>query len=107
MPEVVFVQPNGKREAVEAASGMSVMQAAVDCDIAGIIGACGGNCSCGTCHVYVDEQWLARLPKPSREEVDRLDEVAAVVKRNSRIGCQVVLTARLDGLVVYIPPTQG
>lgn len=107
MPKVIFVLPNGERQAVDAPAGMSVMQAAVDCEIDGIVGACGGHCSCGTCHVYVDERWLARLPKASREEEDRLDEVAAEVKRNSRISCQIVVTPQLDGLVVYIPATQG
>lgn len=107
MPTIVFIEPNGRRQAVDAPPGMTVMQAAVDCDIAGIVGACAGSCACGTCHVYVDEPWLARLPKRCREEEDKLDEVAAEVKKSSRMACRITLTPQLDGMVVRVPPTQG
>ena len=107
MVDIIYVEPHGGRVTVDVPAGMTLMQGAVDCEIDGIDGACGGHCSCGTCHIYIDERWLARLPKPSREEEDRLDEVAAEVKRNSRIACRVVVTPQLNGLVVYIPATQG
>lgn len=86
---------------------MSVMQAAMDAEVDGIIGACGGHCSCGTCYVYVDERWLAKLPPLSRDEDDKLDEVAAPVKTNSRMACRISVTLRLDGMIVRIPATQG
>lgn len=107
MPTIVFIEPNGRRQEVDAPVGMTVMEAAVDCDISGIIGACGGSCACGTCHIYIDDPWLARLPKRSREEENKLDEVAAEVKRSSRMACCVPLTPQLEGMVVRVPATQG
>jgi ferredoxin, 2Fe-2S len=107
MANVIYVQPNGVRETVDVPPGMTVMQGAVDCGIDGIIGACAGSCACGSCHVYVDNSWLARLPPMSREEDDKLDEVAAPVKRNSRMACRIVVTPQLHGLVINIPSTQG
>jgi 2Fe-2S ferredoxin len=107
MVNIIYVEPHGGRVSVDVPAGMTLMQAAVDCEVDGIIGACGGHCSCGTCHIYIDERWLSRLPKRSREEEDRLDEVAAEVKRNSRVACQVVVTPQLEGLVVHVPSTQG
>ena len=76
-------------------------------DIDGIVGACAGSCSCGTCHVYIEEPWQSRLPRRSREEDDKLDEVAAEVKKSSRMACRITLTPQLEGMVVRVPPTQG
>lgn len=107
MPTIVFIEPSGHRQPVEAPSGMSLMEAAVACDIDGIDGACAGSCSCGTCHVYIEEPWQSRLPRRSREEDDKLDEVAAEVKKSSRMACRITLTPQLEGMVVRVPPTQG
>jgi len=107
MPTIVFIEPNGHRQPVDAQPGMTLMEAAVDCDIEGIIAACAGSCACGTCHVYIEEPWLSRLPKRSREEDDKLDEVAAEVKQSSRMACRITLTNQLEGMVVRVPPTQG
>jgi 2Fe-2S ferredoxin len=107
MTNLIFVQPNGVRLEVEAPDGMTVMQAAVDTAVEGIIAACAGSCACGTCHVYIDERYTSLLPPISTEEDNKLDEVAAPVKCNSRMACRVVVTPRLDGMVVHIPTTQG
>jgi 2Fe-2S ferredoxin len=107
MANLIYVQPNGARVSVDAPDGMTVMQAAVDTEVDGIIGACAGSCACGTCHVYIDERYTSLLPPITPEEDNKLDEVAAPVKRNSRMACRVVVTPRLDGMVVHIPKTQG
>ena len=107
MTNLIYVQPDGLRLEIEAPDGMTVMQAAVDTAVEGIIGACAGSCACGTCHVYIDERYTSLLPPISVEENNKLDEVAAPVKRNSRMACRVVITPRLDGMVVHIPKTQG
>ena len=72
-------------------------------DVGGIDGECGGCCSCGTCHVYVDEAYLAKLRPPEASENAVLDGVAAGRRANSRLGCQIILEPALDGLVVRIP----
>ena len=107
MPTIVFIERNGHRQPVEADAGITLMEAAVACDIDGVVGACGGHCSCGTCHVYIDEPWQARLPRRSSDEEDKLDEVAAEVTKSSRMACCVRLTLQLEGMVVRVPPTQG
>ena len=72
----------------------------------GIIGDCGGNCSCATCHGYVDPAWIAKLPPRSENEVVMLDGVMHL-EDNSRLTCQIKLTPALDGIVVRLPISQG
>ena len=81
------------------------MEAAVDNDVAGIVAECGGACSCATCHVYVDPEWLGKLPRPAAQEDGMLD---CVIDRraNSRLSCQIVLKNELDGLVVRVADEQ-
>lgn len=106
MPRVTFVQPGGAAQTVEAPAGKSVMEAAVGEMVNGIIGECGGCCSCATCHVHVDEAWFGKLePKDQMEEA--MLEGAVDPGPTSRLSCQVKLTDDLDGLVVRIPPGQA
>ena len=102
MIHVVFVQPDGRRDEVQAPVGDSLMDAAVDNGVAGIIGQCGGGCTCCTCHCWVDASWVEKLAKPHRDEVDLL-EYAIGLEDNSRLACQIRLSEDLDGLVVTIP----
>lgn len=74
-------------------------------EIPGIDADCGGACSCGTCHVYVDETWVARVGGPSANERDML-ELAVDVRSNSRLSCQIQVRPELDGLIVHLPATQ-
>jgi 2Fe-2S ferredoxin len=74
--------------------------------IAGVVAQCGGACSCATCHVYVDEIWVQRLPPPTSIETDML-ECAWEPRPNSRLSCQVVLNDSLNGLRVHVPERQG
>lgn len=106
MPKVNFISPDGETITVEAAEGTSLMRAAVDQMVPGIDADCGGACACATCHVYVDPDWLGRLPTPVSLEVDML-ECAVDPQANSRLSCQIELTSALDGLVVRIPSEQA
>lgn len=103
MPRVTFVLPDGSERIVEAAAGTSAMRAAVAADVPGILGECGGACSCATCHVYV----VGGDPGgPSETEADMLDFAASPRAPESRLSCQVVLTDALDGLVLRIADSQ-
>lgn len=106
MPKVTFVAPDGVARSVEGEAGFSVMEVAVRNGIAGIEAECGGACACATCHVYVDEDWLAALPAPEATERDMLD-FATDVRPNSRLACQLKLTPALDGLSVQTPVQLG
>ena len=106
MPRVVYIQPDGRRVEVNASVGTSVMEAAVHNNVRGIDADCGGCCSCATCHVYVEEAFLARLSAPDTTESDMLEGTAAERRPNSRLGCQIPLTDQLDGLTVQIPDRQ-
>jgi ferredoxin, 2Fe-2S len=105
MPKVTFKQPDGAAATVEAVAGTSVMEAAIDNGIDGIIAECGGACSCATCHVYVDAQWLPMLQAPDAQEDGMLDCVLDR-RENSRLSCQIPVDDDLDGLVVEIPEAQ-
>lgn len=106
MAKVTYRLSDGTSRTIEAEPGKSVMQIAVDNDVAGIIGRCGGFCNCGTCHVYVGDQWLALLPEQSEEEDAMLDGTPAERLHSSRLGCQVKLSEALDGMVVTVPDCQ-
>ena len=105
MPKVTYFEPDGTERQVEAAEGTTVMEAAVDNDVEGIVAECGGACSCATCHVYVDPQWLPKLPAPDAQEDGMLDCVLDR-RENSRLSCQIVIVQDLDGLVVRVPESQ-
>ena len=73
MPKITYTDNEGTARTVEAELGATVMETAIKNDIPGILATCGGSCSCATCHVYVDEEWLEKLPPPALEESDMLD----------------------------------
>ncbi len=106
MPKVTYVSPQGEPQQISAPAGATVMQAAVDNGVPGIIGECGGNCICATCHVYVREDFMGRLAPADSGEQATLEGAAAERKPNSRLGCQIRLTEALDGLTVTVPITQ-
>jgi len=99
---VTFVQPDGSEQTVEAEAGTTLMEAAVFNMIDGVVGMCGGICSCGTCHLYVEAPWLNHLPPFAEGEAELLDSFSNR-KSNSRLGCQVPLAAALAGIRVGIP----
>ncbi len=106
MPRVVFVLSNGDRRIVDAQDRLSIMVTAIDNDIPGIAGECGGACACATCHVYVDADDLNRVPAASLMEREMLDGVAAERRPESRLGCQIAVSEALDGLTVHMPDRQ-
>lgn len=106
MPKITYQLHDGSSRTFEASAGENVMQVAMNHDVPGILGRCGGFCNCGTCHVYVGEKWANLLPEPSIDEDALLSESAAERQPNSRLGCQIKLSAALDGIVVTIPERQ-
>ena len=106
MPTITYIAADGERSSVQAAVGMSVMRAAVMNGVPGIDADCGGACACATCHILVDPDWAARLPPPAQMESDTL-EMVTNPQANSRLSCQVIVSAALDGLVVHTPASQG
>jgi 2Fe-2S ferredoxin len=107
MPVITFIHPDRTQESVDVAAGTSVMQAAVGGDVDGIVGECGGSLMCATCHVYVEPEYLSRLPERSEAEDEMLDCVAGERLDASRLGCQIALSDALDGLTVRLPGTQS
>lgn len=105
MTKIVFGMPSGEENAYDAEPGKSVMRVAVANRVDGIIGDCGGYATCATCHVYVDESWVDKLPPPEADESDML-EVAEDPKPNSRLSCQIQVEEAHDGLLVHVPPGQ-
>ena len=105
MAKITFIEHSGKQHAVDAAPGMSVMEAAVKNMVPGIDADCGGACACATCHVYVEPQWLEAVGARNEMEEDMLD-FAFDVRDNSRLSCQIKVTAGLDGLIVRVPEKQ-
>lgn len=106
MVKVIYGADDGSRTEVEAKAGESLMQTAIVNGIDGIVGECGGSAMCATCHVYVDPAWLDRLPPRSEVEEEMLESTASERKDNSRLSCQIVAAAELDGIVVLLPPDQ-
>jgi len=105
MPTVTYIQYDGTEHRVEVPIGLSVMRGAVDNNIPGIDADCGGECACATCHVYVDEAWLAKTGQQNEQESSMLS-FAATARSNSRLSCQIEMTEALDGLVVRLPEAQ-
>ena len=106
MPKITFINSDTKVNTIEVQNGLTVMEGAVQNDIPGIDADCGGGMACATCHVYVNEEWLDKLPAKEDGEEDMLD-MAFEPKKNSRLSCQLIVSDELDGLVVNTPSKQG
>lgn len=106
MPYVTFVSHQGERRIVGARGGQSLMEVAISQGIDAIEAACGGACSCATCHVLVEPDWVDRLPPPTSIESEMLSAVAGAGAR-SRLSCQIKISEQLDGLIVRTPAAQG
>lgn len=106
MPAITFIDFGGAARTVEGKTGASVMETAIQNDVPGIDAECGGACSCATCHVYVEPDWTDVVGPPSPMEEDMLD-FARDVEPNSRLSCQIKITAAMDGLTVRTPERQG
>lgn len=105
MPKIVFISHKGVEHVVEGSLGQSIMQVAVGNSVEGIVGDCGGNCSCATCHAYIDPHWHDRVLAMGHDEAEML-EGACDVDGNSRLTCQIAIREDLDGIVVRTPKSQ-
>jgi 2Fe-2S ferredoxin len=105
MVKITFIDHDGKSRDVDATAGESVMEAAVRNNIPGIDADCGGACACATCHVYVDKDFLAKTGEQDAMEQSMLD-FADGVQENSRLSCQISVSAELEGLKVTTPESQ-
>tara|TARA_Y100001970_G_scaffold288594_1_gene416376 strand:- start:1634 stop:1954 length:321 start_codon:yes stop_codon:yes gene_type:complete len=106
MAKVTFIDFQGNTKTINVENGLSVMEGAIQNDVPGIDADCGGSMACATCHVYVEEKWLNKLPKPEDGEVDMID-MAFEPKKNSRLSCQITISDELDGLTVRTPEKQS
>jgi 2Fe-2S ferredoxin len=106
MIKITYMDAAGTSREVEAEEGSTVMETAIRNGVPGIDAECGGACSCATCHVYVDEEWVEAVGQPQPMEEDMLD-FAYDVRPNSRLSCQIRVKPELDGLVVQTPTRQG
>jgi ferredoxin, 2Fe-2S len=104
VPKVTYVGLDGQEQTVEAVDGESVMATAVKNGVPGIIGECGGNASCGTCHVFVREEYMALVGEPNEMEEDLLEMGVDDRRETSRLSCQIKVVPELDGLTVDVAP---
>ena len=105
MARIKFVSHDGIETIVEAVNGASLMNAAIDNGVAGIDADCGGECSCATCHVQIDESWLPKLGDISEQEDSMLD-LNPDRESNSRLSCQIQVSDELEGMQVNLPEFQ-
>ena len=105
MPKITYIDSTGEQRTIDVDKGLTVMEGAVQNQIPGIDADCGGGMACATCHVYVKEEWLNKLPKAEDAEQDMID-MAFEPKKNSRLSCQLIVSDELDGLVVTTPSKQ-
>jgi len=103
MPKLFVTTREGETSEVDVADGLTVMEAIRDNGFDELLALCGGCCSCATCHVHVDQEFVAKLPAMSEDEDDLLESSDHRVA-NSRLSCQLPFTADLDGLKVTIAP---
>ena len=99
--DVTFILPDGQERSVGAEAGKSVMEAGRGAQVPGIVAECGGSCSCGTCHVYVDEAWREALEPPTQDELEMLEYVDDL-EDGSRLACQIMMSSSLAGLAVRV-----
>ncbi|MDQ4088193.1 MAG: 2Fe-2S iron-sulfur cluster-binding protein [Pseudomonadota bacterium] len=103
MPELTIVTRDGAEHVVEARGGWSVMENIRDNGFDELLALCGGCCSCATCHVHVDPEWIGTVGPPKPDEDDLLDTSDHRVE-TSRLSCQILFTPALSGLKVRIAP---
>jgi ferredoxin, 2Fe-2S len=106
MPKVIYIAHDGEKTELDVAIDNNLMMAAVFDGVSGIDGMCGGCLACATCHVYVDDSWAQKLPSMGEDEDTLLSQVASERKQTSRLSCQLLMTAELDGIIIYMPNAQ-
>ena len=106
MAKIKYIDFQGNSKTIEIENGLTVMEGAIQNDIQGIDADCGGSMACATCHVYVEEKWLNKIPEAEEAEVDMID-MAIEPKKNSRLSCQLIVSDELDGIIVTTPKKQS
>ena len=106
MAKITYLTHDNKSHTIDVQNGLTVMEGAIQNDIPGIDADCGGSMACATCHVYVEEKWLDKIPKAEEAEVDMID-MAYEPKKNSRLSCQLIISDELEGLTVTTPAQQS
>ena len=106
MPKITYKDNQVNSKTIDVENGLSVMEGAIQNDVPGIDADCGGSMACATCHVYVEEKWLDKLPKAEDAEVDMIN-MANEPKKNSRLSCQLIVSDELEGLIVTTPDKQS
>jgi len=106
MANITYIEFGGTSHSLDIANGTSIMEGARDNNVPGIEGDCGGACACSTCHVYVDDTWLEKLPAMDDMERDMLDFAHEPHATRSRLTCQLKVTDALEGLIVQMPEKQ-
>lgn len=104
MATVEYIQPDGSSVRAEATEGTNLMKLALANDVAGVVGECGGELSCGTCHLYVAGEWNSKLEPQSPDEVDLIEIMDSYRPGESRLGCQIRFRGDLDGMCVVVAP---
>jgi 2Fe-2S ferredoxin len=105
MTKVIFIDHEGNNYQINANQGDSLMEAAISNNVPGIDADCGGLCACGTCHVFVELNWLSKVGERSEME-DSMLEYTENVKSNSRLSCQITISEELEGLTIKLPEEQ-
>ena len=106
MIKLVFIQPDGAIQEAMAQNGQTLLSAAIESGIDGFVAECGGNCTCATCHCFIEPAHAAELFEPSEQEEAMLDFTAVPREQHSRLACQIVVEYFMDGLRVYLPERQ-
>ena len=104
MPTIHVTDRDGSRSSFQARKGLTLMEALRGAGYESIEAICGGNCSCATCHVYVDPAWTDKLPERSEDEDDLVADTDVYDEQRSRLSCQVDVTDDLDGLSLTVAP---
>jgi 2Fe-2S ferredoxin len=105
MAEITFIEASGSQHRVQGEVGKSLMQIALDGGVPGILADCGGSATCGTCHGFVEAQWVERISRPAEQEAAVLDGLLDT-QPSSRLTCQIMMTSDLDGIVIRLPSSQ-
>lgn len=106
MPSITFAQPDGTAQTLEVTDGTTLMRAAISNGVDGIVGECGGQAMCATCHIYVRPEYAGKLPEIAEDEEEMLDCTTAERTENSRLGCQITVGPALSTIVVDVPADQ-
>ena len=105
MAKIHIINRAGKKHAIEGKVGASLMEALRDNDM-DVEAICGGCCSCATCHIYVDDAWIDKLPAMSEDETELVKETEHYKGENSRLSCQIHITDEVSGISLTVAPEE-